>query len=600
VFLAMRDVTEQRSMQEEIRKRDRFMTALNEAVQLALQSDTAIPYQAFMSVIGPVSQASRAHVFLNHYGAEGELMMSMVGEWCAEGIYSHLGKPEFRNVVYSSMCPRWQKTLSLGKAISGEVASFPDEEKTMLEPRGVFSVIILPLMIDSSFAGFIGFDDCVSKREWMPAERSFLRAAANCLAQSITRRRMEEDRLRLEQQVQHSQKMESLGVLAGGIAHDFNNLLVAILGNADLALLDIAEDHPALESVREIEQGARRAADLTRQMLAYAGGGQFMPEAVDLSRTIERIDQLLQSSLPKTVTLRMNLQNDLPAIEADTAQLQQIVMNLMRNASEALAERVDGVVEISTSMKECDRRCLDEETVDIRKQGEFLPEGVYVILQVADNGCGMDAETKIRIFDPFFSTKLKGHGLGMAALMGIVRTHNGAISLHSEPGRGTVFRIFFPAVSAAAITEETDDEEEVITWQGSGTILIVDDDLNVRRVASRVLERAGFTVLTAEDGVAGVELFAKHAEGITCVLLDLAMPRMGGEETFRKMREIRNDAMVILSSGYGEEDVARRFRESGLAGYLQKPYRAAGLIAKFRHVLHRATTPLHSSSSQGE
>lgn len=585
VFLAMQDVTVKRTQEKEIHRRDRFMSALNEAVHITMQSKESIPYQAFVKAIGPVSNASRAYVFLNHYDHEGELMMSMVGEWCADGIDSHIGNSDFQSAHYDSLCPQWKKPLSLGKAIRGEVDTFSNQERKMLESRGAHSILILPLMIDSTFAGFIGFDDCASDREWLPSERSFFRAAANLLSQSIMRKRTEVQRLQLEQQIQHTQKMDSLGVMAGGIAHDFNNLLVSILGNADLALLDIKEDHPAYECVTEIEHGARRAADLTRQMLAYAGGGRFLPESVDLSTIVRKIDHLIESSLPKSVTLRINLKDDLPAVEADASQLQHILLNLARNSSEAVQDQDNGIIEITTGIRECDRRCLDEEMIDTRKEGTPLPEGEYVYFSVADNGCGMDDETMSRIFDPFFSTKFQGRGLGMAALMGIVRTHNGTINLLSKPNKGTVFTILFPAIKESAIIEEPVDDENTVDWQGSGTILIVDDDTSVRNVASRVLKRKGFSILIAEDGMVGVEMFEKHADDIRCVLLDLAMPRMGGEEAFYKIREIREDATVILSSGYGEKDVAQPFKEAGLNGFLQKPYRSAELISKLRNVL---------------
>lgn len=585
IYISFVDVTSERMLAKDQRRRDMFMAALNESVQRVLRSTNSSPYQDFVTTIGPASGASRACVFINHHGEDGELMMSLSGEWCADGIEPQISNPKLHNIVYSESCPRWESALSRGKAIRGTVRTFPDAEKAILNEQNVVSILLLPLRIDDRFVGVIGFMNCESEYEWTPSERAFFRAAGNFLSQAISSKKMEEARLRLEQQVLNAQKMESLGLLAGAIAHDFNNLLVSILGNADLALLDVEDEHPAYSSVKEIELGARKAAELTRQMLTYAGGGQFSTEIIDLSASIERVHHLLQTSLPKPVTLDLDLQEDLPAIDADTAQLQQILINLVRNAAEALVDRPDGVIKVSTYARECDRAFLDEGTINVRRKGDPLPEGMYVVLEVADNGCGMDAETRERIFDPFFSTKVKGRGLGMAAVMGIVRTHDAAISLFSKPDDGSVFTILFPAADGEVVREAEIDEDEVMSWRTTGSILVVDDDVNIIRVASRVLESTGLTVLSAQNGEEGVEIYRKHADEIICVLLDLAMPKKDGAETFREIREINSDAQVVLSSGYGKKDVAERFKEPGLAAFLQKPYNTVKLIATIRSVV---------------
>jgi len=395
------------------------------------------------------------------------------------------------------------------------------------------------------------------------------------------RRRAEEERRKLEAQMQHAQKLESLGVLAGGIAHDFNNLLAVIQGNADLAMLD-ASDEPAVRvSLDEIRKASTRAAELTHQMLAYSGRGKFVVEPVDLSRVVEDMAHLLGVSISKKITMEYDLGGNLPAVEADATQIRQVVMNLITNASEAIDDQV-GTITLTTGAMEADRAFLAEAYFD-----DQLPEGRYTFFQVSDTGCGMGQEVRARLFDPFFSTKFTGRGLGLTAVLGIVRAHHGAIRIDSEVGKGTMFRVLFPcgrpgAEDAAAAAEAA---ESPATWRGSGTVLVVDDDEAVRAMAGRMLGQAGFAALTACNGREAVEVFGEHAEEVAAVLLDLSMPEMGGEETFDAIRTIRPDVPVLLCSGYTEEDAAARFSEKGLSGFLHKPFEFEAMISHLRRIL---------------
>ena len=392
------------------------------------------------------------------------------------------------------------------------------------------------------------------------------------------RKRAEEERRRLEEQMQHAQKLESLGVLAGGIAHDFNNLLMGILGNASLALMDLPPESAARESLQEIEKASQRAAELCKQMLAYSGKGRFVIQALDMSHVVKEITHLLEVSISKKAVLRYNLVSTPPAVEGDATQIRQVIMNLITNASEAIGDE-SGVISVSTGVMECDRGYLSETYLN-----HNLPEGTYVYVEVSDTGCGMDAETRAKIFDPFFTTKFIGRGLGLAAVLGIVRGHKGALKVYSEVGQGTTFKVFFPSCEKLVepLTERPKSEED---WRGTGTILVVDDEESVRAVAQSILERFGFNVLTAVDGHEGVEVFRRHSEEIVAVLLDMTMPKMGGEAAFREIRRVRPDARVILSSGYDEQEATRRFVGKGLAGFIHKPYRPNELIAKLRGVL---------------
>ncbi len=380
-----------------------------------------------------------------------------------------------------------------------------------------------------------------------------------------------EERRKLDHQLQHAQKLESLGIMAGGIAHDFNNLLVAILGNAGLALIELPPESPARQTVQAIETAAQRAAELTRQMLAYSGKGQFIVEPLNLSKVVEEMAHLIEVSIAKGATLNFRFDPSLPAIEADATQIRQVVLNLIINASDAIGER-SGVISISTGTMYADRAYLETTFLD-----DALPEGDYVYVEVADTGAGMDAETQQRIFDPFFTTKFTGRGLGLAAVLGIIRSHHGAVKLVSEPGRGTTFTVLFPAADSPAEREPTTDAVSPPGIVGR-TILIVDDDETVRNVTRRILEHAGAEVLAAEDGLASLDLFRSNP-GIDLVLVDMTMPKMDGEETFRELRRIDPDVRVVLTSGYTERDATERFAGKSLTGFIQKPYRPADLVS---------------------
>jgi len=389
------------------------------------------------------------------------------------------------------------------------------------------------------------------------------------------RKRAEEEKRTLEAQVQQAQKLESLGVLAGGIAHDFNNILMAVLGHAELALNEISPMSAVRGNLLEISTAARRAADLCRQMLAYAGKSSFELERVALRDLVEEMAHLLKTAISKKAILNLNLERGLPSIEADPSQIRQIVMNLIINASEAIGDR-SGVVTVSVGATRCDEEYLRK--TELR---DDLAPGLYVHLEVSDTGSGMDAQTRSRIFEPFFTTKFTGRGLGLAAVLGIVRAHKGALKVYSEPGKGTTFKILFPALENVGNGAQTGDSSPLADWRGTGTILLVDDEESLVALGARMLEHLGFTVLTAADGQQAVERYRERGKEIDLVLMDLTMPHMDGAEAFGELRRLNPDVRVVLASGYSHEDVASRFAGKGLDGVLQKPY----TLAKLREAL---------------
>ncbi|MBW2293238.1 MAG: PAS domain S-box protein [Deltaproteobacteria bacterium] len=404
----------------------------------------------------------------------------------------------------------------------------------------------------------------------------------------ITRRKQAEmEKRALERQLQHAQKLESLGVLAGGIAHDFNNLLMTILGNADLALDELSPMSPARQNIQEIERASKRAAELAQQMLAYSGKGQFVVEPIDAGLLVEEMAHLLEVSISKKADLKYNFLENLPTFDGDVTQIRQVIMNLITNASEALGEE-RGVIALSTGVMDCDRAYLDGANDFVAASiEEPLPEGCYVYLEVTDTGCGMDAQTIERIFDPFFTTKFAGRGLGMSAVLGIVRGHKGALQIRSKVGKGTTFKVLLPANDRIAdgVAIRGDPEVKDRNWRGNGTVLIVDDEETVCAVGKQMLERLGFDVLDASDGREALRMFREHAQEIACVLLDLTMPQMDGEEAFREIRNIDPNVPIVLCSGYSEQEATQRFADKGLAGFIQKPFSMAALREKLTKVL---------------
>jgi PAS domain S-box-containing protein len=384
------------------------------------------------------------------------------------------------------------------------------------------------------------------------------------------------ERKKIEAQLRQTQKLESLGVLAGGVAHDFNNLLVGILGNASLALESTSPANPNRLLLEDVVSASQRAADLTRQLLAYAGKGRFIVEVIDLSGLIREIASLIQASIPKHVQLRLDLSEKLPAIEADSTQVQQLVMNLIINGAEAMGDQ-NGTVLVSTGVQE-----VDEYYLHSVNSGHEIAPGKYVFLEVQDTGSGMNEETIAKIFDPFFTTKFMGRGLGLAAALGIIRGHRGAIKVYSQPGKGSAFKVLFPAREQEVPSAGTVSQFRDVT--GTGVVMVVDDEEVVRRTVKTALQRYGYSVLVAENGQDAIDLYREVHERLSAVVLDMTMPVMGGEEALRHLKDIDASVPVILSSGFNEVEAIRRFTGKGLAGFIQKPYTARSLAAKLKDV----------------
>jgi two-component system, cell cycle sensor histidine kinase and response regulator CckA len=401
------------------------------------------------------------------------------------------------------------------------------------------------------------------------------------------RLRDEAERERLAARVQHQQKLESLGVLAGGIAHDFNNLLVGILGNVGLAVADLPPGSPVHETLRDIEVAAQRAADLTRQMLAYSGRGRFAVERVDLSALVEETTRLLGVAIARSATLRLDLPAGLAPVEVDVNQVRQIVMNLVTNASDALDDE-PGVISVRTCAVDVDGGVTGPAGPGVAGSEWCTdqPEpGRFVAVEVADTGVGMDDDTRARMFDPFFSTKFTGRGLGLAAVLGIVRGHGGAIAVTSAPGAGTTVRVLLPAATSSIARPAAESPARPPRWRGSGQVLVADDDEVVAGVAESILRSRGFDVVVVPDGRACIDRFEADPGAVALAVVDLTMPGATGVEVIRALRARRPELPVVLTTGYDVLEVQAELGAGARVELLAKPYRVDDFVGAVRRAI---------------
>ncbi|MDQ6972038.1 MAG: PAS domain S-box protein [Mariprofundaceae bacterium] len=451
----------------------------------------------------------------------------------------------------------------IGRDLSELIGMYAAEARAGVRGDATYNAIIAALNAGRSWQGEI----TVVRPDG--TERSVERRISPVMAQGKTLYHVSVDRditeeLIQKEKMEHTQRLESLGVLAGGIAHDFNNILTAISGNSTLAARKFGDNQDAVKYLLRIDDSSQRAAELCRQMLAYSGKGRFVIRPVNLSLMLRDITKLLGVSIAKQAELHFDLDAHLPSVQGDATQLQQVIMNLVINASDAIGER-PGRIEMRTGMMQAGVKDFQQ-----THTGELLPTGAYVFLEVRDSGCGMNEETRKKLFDPFYTTKFTGRGLGMSAVLGIVRGHQGAILVESEEGKGTCFRVLLPP-SGSDAGEGAAEENEDVQWCPTGTVLVVDDEEIVRETASAMLEDMGFKTLQAVDGEDALEVFAQCSGEIDLILLDMTMPKLDGKACFIRLRAMDPDVRVVLSSGYSEQDVTNAFAENDLAGFVAKP-----------------------------
>lgn len=396
------------------------------------------------------------------------------------------------------------------------------------------------------------------------------------------RKVIEQRRHELEEQERRQHNLESLAILVGGLAQDFSELLADIRGRSDQLKALMPPGSDPLRQIEAIDSSAVRAADLAGQMLACSGYETRRPERVDLSVLVEETLQLLENSRPDHVAVERSIESGLPEVSVDPSQARRLVFNLVHNAFNAAPAQA-ARVRVRTGEQD-----LSASDLQAMRSGARPEPGRYVFIEVSDNGLGMDQDALGKAFDPRHGTRSSSRGLGLAVVQGVVRSHRSALRIVSTPGRGTIVQAFFSAVSAASVDSSralsSDPEQEDATHAGSGTILVVDDEKAVLETVEAMLRSAGFEVAAAGSGREAIELFRERADRIDTVLLDMSMPDLDGEATFRELRQIRPDARVILYSGYTEQNVFSRFSERGVAGFLHKPFRKQELIAKLNEV----------------
>ncbi len=487
-------------------------------------------------------------IFLHRFCADGSINFTEVNQRATE-IYGY-SRDEFLNLSPASITPQGEMRRLAEEIIPQQLANhgwmfFRSEH--IKKSGETIKVEIKGTLLD-----------------WQGEK--YILATARDLTERL---KIEQKQEQLEQRILHAQKLESLGVLAGGIAHDFNNILMIILGHSELAQRKLNDSAPAREHIEQVKLAARRAADLSNQMLAYSGRGTFVVGALDLSRLISEMEHMLSVSVSKKAVLRYDLHPQLPSIEGDPTQIRQIIMNLVINASDAIGNK-SGVIAISSGCMDCDQNYLKETWID-----ETLDEGMYVFLEVADTGCGMDKETINKIFDPFYTTKFTGRGLGMSSVLGIIRGHSGAIKIYSEVGKGTTIKALFPASNLSLSLDDKDRTTAPLDLKG--TVLLVDDEESMRSLGRNMLETLGLKVVTATDGRDALRTYQARREEIALIIMDLTMPHMDGNEAFRELRRIDPDVKVIICSGFSEAEISQKFIGKGTVGFLQKPFQLTEL-----------------------
>ncbi len=409
------------------------------------------------------------------------------------------------------------------------------------------------------------------------------------MAGSITditeQKNAETRRKKLEQKMQQAQKLESLGILAGGIAHDFNNLLLGIMGNADIMFYELSDGSPLQHRLLEIKRAAKRASELTNQMLAYSGKGSFKIELIDINDVIFEMESLLETSISKKIKLSYELSTGLKLIRGDITQIRQIIMNLILNASEAIGN-ASGSITLMTYLTEC-----NDEMIDHLAMNYSMKPGTHLCMEISDTGCGILPEKIKQIFDPFYTTKFTGRGLGLAAVSGIIKSHNAGLIVESEPGKGTTFRVYFPVVDEEASGKQAEKNEAPLdTKRKNATILIADDEKYIRDLATKMLTIAGYNVLLAQNGREAINMFRDNMNNISCIILDLTMPELDGVEALAELRKINFSVPIIISSGFCESDIEDRFKDKNISGFLQKPYQISEIVTAIKKAIEESGT----------
>jgi len=477
------------------------------------------------------------------------------------------------------------KETPCADVVGKEVCVFPRKVRSLFPQDRALEDLRAESYIGTTLWSFdmkpIGLIAVIGRKELNGSHfaESILKLVSIRAAGELERRQAEEEKLLLEQQFQQAQKLESLGVMAGGIAHDFNNILAIIMGSCSLITMD---PNNAKEFIRHIETAAERAAAFCRQMMAYAGKASLARAQVNTWTLVDEMVTMLKITTQQNVVIKADLAADIPFIMGDASQLRQVVMNLIINAAEAISE-AEGEIDIKLTKAE-----IKADQPEKDHLGLIIPAGRYILFEVIDNGCGMDEQIRRKIFEPFYTTKFSGRGLGMSAVLGIIKAHKGALQLESHPGQGTTFRVYLPVQLSNSEQEETHQKALSAAWRGSGTILLAEDEELVKSIAITLLQKLGFTVLDAANGKEALEMYKQNAADISLVITDMGMPVMNGYELFYKLKQLNQQLPIIIASGFGEGEICSKIPREEIAGLINKPYDFEHLREVLRGVVEGA------------
>ncbi len=577
----IRDVTRSRLAEQGLRRSEAILKAVSYAAERFLRSEgweEGIP--EVLRRLGEAAEMSRIYVFSNHLGADGRRRIRQRFEWVGPGVEPQIDNPELQDLSYADAgFERWEDLLGSGAPVYGPVRRFPPAEQALLASQAILSLAVVPIFVGETYWGFIGFDDCLTEREWSATEIEALRGAANTLGAGLKRQADAEAIQRAEEQLRHAQKMEAVGRLAGGIAHDFNNLLTGITGYGELLISRLDAGDPLHAHAREIVQAGERASALTRQLLAFSRKQVMRPQVLDLAEVVRGMEGLLRRLAGENIQVEVDTAGRPWRVRADLGQIEQVIMNLVANARDAMP--AGGVLTIRTS-----RLALDD------SQGGRHPSlgaGSYAALAVQDTGVGMSGEVQARLFEPFFTTKPRGQGtgLGLATSYGIVRQSGGDILVDSEPGKGSTFRVLLPLVEAPVETARRAPARPRKV-AGTGAILLVEDEPQVRRLAREILESGGYTVMEASDGPEALAVAGGRSLPFDLVLTDMVLPNLDGRQVHQEVSRRCGASRVLYMSGYAGSTV---LPGGGGGPFLQKPFTPRSLLLKVRDVLDAAPQP---------
>jgi len=565
-----RDITKRKKAQEALKRSEAILHAVSYAAEHFLRREFKyIDFESVLKTLGKATGVCRISIFENYTDDDGQTAIQLFNNWVDEKYLAASDRSLISGLSYKNAhIQRWLETFQRFEPVYGRAEEFPGEEGEILKPDEILSIAAIPVLLDDELWGFMEFDDCSVGRKWSETEINALKAAANAIGAALLKRWSEDKRRRLEERMKISQKSESLGILAGGIAHDFNNLLQSVMGYSSLLELEVLERVQS-EYVEQIKEAVIKASKLTQQMLAYSGKSSFQLEMIDISDFIVKEQRMIEADISSRTMVKYTLKSGLSLIEADVSQLKQAIINLVTNAYEAL-ENQAGTITITTGESH-----YSKEELSVLTTGEELAEGTYVFFEVKDNGKGMDQEILSKIFDPFFSTKFAGRGLGMAAVLGIVKGLKGGIKVDTQLNTGTAVRIVFPVKERKTVGENEVDSS-VKLYKRKSTVLIIESEDNIRNVTKRMIERLGFKTIIASDINKAREIINSEKENLSLVLVNSVLIKDFLREFLSEISVRKQQMKLVISICDPEEAVLYAGWENNVI-LLKKPYRFSEL-----------------------